>query len=142
MRFDLVSNLHPLVAVAPIAARTDNTAIVSTIFDTRGMLGVALLIAIGTNTDVDATFTVLLEESAASNMSGSNAVADADLIGTEALAGYTFADDVETRKLGYRGGKRYIRATITPSGNDSGNIFLAALWVGQPEDAPAANPPL
>lgn len=141
MRFDLVNNLHVVNAIPPVAARTDNTAIVSTIFDTRGMLGVALLLSLGANTDANATFSVLLEESSASDMTGATAVADADLLGTEALAGFTFGDDNEARKLGYRGGERYVRATITPAGNDSGNIFLAGLWVGKPEDAPAPNPP-
>ncbi len=142
MKFDLANKIHPLTAIAPAAARTDNTAIVSTIFDMRGMLGAALVLAIGTNTDVNATFSVLLEESDASDMTGATAVADADLTGTEALAGYTFADDAETRKLGYVGSSRYIRATITPAGNDSGNIFIAGVWIGSPEDQPAPNPPV
>jgi hypothetical protein len=142
MMFDLMNRIHPLVAIAPVAARTDNTAVVSTILDVRSFSAAALVIITGTNTDVNATFAVLLEESDASDMSGATAVADADLIGTEALAGFTFADDAETRKLGYRGSSRYIRATVTPSGNDSGNIFLAAAWIGTPLDQPAANPPV
>jgi hypothetical protein len=142
MKFDLANKIHPLTAIAPAAARTDNTAIVSTIFDMQGMMAAALVLAIGTNTDVNATFSVLLEESDASDMTGATAVADADLTGTEALAGYTFADDAETRKLGYVGSSRYIRATITPAGNDSGNIFLAGVWIGSPEDQPAPNPPV
>lgn len=141
MMFDLMNRVHTLPAIAPVAARTDNTAIVSTIFDVRAMSAAALLLVTGTNTDANATFVVLLEESNASDMTGAVAVADADLIGTEALAGYTFADDAETRKLGYKGSKRYIRATVTPSGNDAGNIFLAGIWIGTPLDQPAANPP-
>jgi hypothetical protein len=43
-------------------------------------------------------------------MTGAVAVADADLIGTELLAGYTFADDAETRKLGYVGATSATRA--------------------------------
>jgi hypothetical protein len=139
---DLASTLHVVNAIPPIAARTDNTAIVSSIIDLQGYDSAMFAISLGTNTDVDATFTALLEESNASNMSGSNAVADADLTGTEALASYTFADDTETRKLGYVGSKRYIRLTITPTGNDSGNIFIAAVaLLGSPNIAPTANPP-
>jgi hypothetical protein len=139
---DLTSHLQFKPAIAPAAARTDNTAIVSTILDTYGYGAAMLALVTGTETDTNATFAVLLEESNDSGMSGAAAVADADMIGTEALAGFQFDDDVECRKLGYIGNKRYIRATVTPSGNDSGNIFLSGMWVlGKPNSAPTANPP-
>jgi hypothetical protein len=139
---DLASNLHFKPAIAPIAARTDNTAIVSTILDTLAFGSAALALVTGTNTDADATFAVLLEESNDSGMSGAAAVDDKDMIGTEALAGFQFDDDVECRKLGYIGNKRYIRATVTPAGNAAGNIFLAGMWVqGHAASAPTANPP-
>lgn len=141
MKFDLMNRVHTVTAIAPVAARTDNTAIVSTIFDTRGMSAVMLALILGTNTDANATFTTLLEEGDDSELSDAAAVADGDMIGTEALASFTFADDTETRKLGYKGSKRYIRATVTPAGNDSGNIFIAGAWIGTPLDQPAANPP-
>jgi hypothetical protein len=57
---------------------------------------------------------VLLEESDDPAMAGAVAVADIDLIGTELLAAFQFDDDIECRKLGYSGSKRYIRATVTP----------------------------
>jgi hypothetical protein len=139
---DLASSLHFVPAIAPIAARTDNTAVVSAILDTKGYGSAVLAVVTGTNTDTNATFAALLEESDDSGMSGATSVDDKDMIGTETLAGFTFADDVECRKLGYTGSKRYIRATITPSGNDSGNIFLAGVWVlGHPASVPTANPP-
>ncbi|PSO30213.1 hypothetical protein [Bradyrhizobium sp. MOS002] len=139
---DIASSLHFKPAIAPIAARTDNTAIVSTILDTLGYGAATLAMVTGTETDVDATFTTLLEESNDSGMSGAVAVADADMIGTEALASFQFDDDVECRKLGYVGSKRYIRATVTPANNAAGNIFIAGIWVlGKPNSAPTANPP-
>ena len=65
------------------------------------------------------------------------------LLGTLAQASYTFADDGETRKIGYTGGKRYVRVTVTPSNNDAGNIFLAGVWLlGHPAKAPTLNPPV
>lgn len=141
MMRDLANNLTFKNAIPPVAARTDNTAIVSTTLDVRDMEGAVLVIQNGTNTDANATFAVLLEESADSGMSGQNAVADNDMNGTEALAGFQFDDDTECRKLGYHGTKRYIRATITPTGNDSGNIFLSATWVCKPRRLPTENPP-
>jgi hypothetical protein len=139
---DLMNNVHVVNAIPPVAARTDNTAIVSSIIDVRDFDSCMFAISVGANTDVNATFAVLLEESDASNMSGQNAVADADLNGLESLAGFQFDDDNETRKLGYRGSKRYIRLTITPTGNDSGNIFVAAVAIlGRAYILPTANPP-
>ena len=139
---DLANRLHFKPAIAPVAARTDNTAIVSTVLDTLGYGSAVLALVTGTNTDADATFTVLLEESNDSGMSGAAAVADADMIGTEVLASFTFADDVECRKLGYIGNKRYIRVTVAPAGNGAGDIFIAGVWVqGHPASMPTANPP-
>lgn len=138
---DLASNLHFKPAFAPGAAVTDNTAAVSAILDTYGYNAAMLAFITGTDADADATFTVLLEESDASDMTGAVAVADSDMIGTEALASYTFADDGECRKLGYIGYKRYIRATVTPAAN-TGNMYLGGMWVlGRPQTVPTANPP-
>lgn len=139
---DLMNNVHPVPLIAPVAARTDNTAIVSAIIDTQGYESCTLLLVTGTNTDANATFAVLVEDGDDSGLSDHAAVADAQLLGTEALAGFTFADDVECRKIGYVGNKRYVRMTVTPSGNDSGNIFLAGIAVlGHPALAPTDNPP-
>lgn len=140
---DLHNNIHPLVGIAPVAARTDNTAVVSTIVDTAGYESCEFVIITGTNTDANATFAVLVEDGNESDLSDNVAVDDAQLLGTEALAGFTFADDAETRKIGYVGGKRYVRVTVTPSGNDAGNIFLSGVWIlGHPRNAPTDNPPV
>lgn len=139
---DLMNVIHTVNAIPPIAARTDNTAIVSSIIDTLGYDSCTFVLAIGTNTDANATFAVTMDEGTASDLTGSNAVAAADLVGTYALAGYTFGDDTETRKIGYIGTKRYVRLTVTPTGNDAGNIFLAGVAVlGHPSRVPTANPP-
>lgn len=137
---DLMNDVTPKVAIAPVVT-TDNTALVSAVIDTLGYNSATFVIATGTLADADATFAVLLEESDASDLSGGNAVADADLIGTEALAGFTFAADSATRKLGYKGSKRYLRLTVTPSGN-TGNAPIAAIAIlGHANSRPTANPP-
>lgn len=140
MKRDITSDLHLITAIQPAAAaQTDNTAMVSAVLDLQGYNGAMLAIQLGGIADADATAVVLLEESDASG-SGFTAVADADLNGTEALAGFTFADDGECRKLGYVGNKRYLRATITPAAN-TGALALSATWVLRPETRPAPNPP-
>lgn len=136
---DITNGLDLKRAVSPQAARTDNTAIVSTACDLRGYDGAMLAINIGANTDTNATFAVLFEDS--DDNSTFAAVADEYLNGTEALASFQFDDDNELRKIGYSGIKRYVRATITPSGNDSGNIFVSAEWVLRALRQPTANPP-
>ena len=139
---DLHNSVYPKRALSPVAAGTDNTAYVSQILDMQGFEAAELLIMIGANTDADVTFTVLIEDGAESNLSDAAAVADAQLLGTEALAGFQFDDDNECRKIGYIGAKRYVRATITPANNGAGNIFMAAVWLlGFPRSAPTSNPP-
>jgi hypothetical protein len=141
---DQLNNLHVLNVIPPIAARTDNTAIVSTIVDTRGYDSATFAIAIGTNTDTNATFAVTMDHGDASDLSDATSVPTGSLVGTLALAGFTAAsDDTKSRKIGYVGSKRYVRLTITPSGNDSGNIFVAAVAIlGNPQQRPTPNPPV
>ena len=124
---DLANNI--LVKRALSSTRvTDNTAQVSQIIDHQGYDAVTFITNIGTIADTDATFTALLEESDDSGFSTSNAVADTDLIGTEAAASFQFDDDNEVRKLGYIGNKRYLRYTITPA-NNTGNADIGLIAV-------------
>jgi len=140
---DLMNHVHPVRAISPVAAGTDNTAIVSQIIDRKGYDSLTFAILAGANTDADATFTVLVEDGDDSGLSDNAAVADEQLVGTEALASFTFADDNETRKIGYIGDKRYVRLTITPANNAAGNIFVAAIaLLGHPDLQPTANPPV
>jgi len=139
---DLHNRIHPVPLIAPVAARTDNTAIVSAIIDRLNYESLELVLVTGTNTDANATFAVLVEDGNDPSLSDNAAVADEELLGTEAQAGFTFADDVECRKIGYVGSKRYVRLTVTPSGNDSGNIFIAGIaLLGNSNSSPTANPP-
>ena len=133
------ANLMKLVPLFnPVAAVTDNTAQVSAIIDTAGFNSVTLGIQTGTLSDADATFAVLVEDGDAANLSDNAAVADTYLVGTEAAASFTFANDNVTRKIGYVGSKRYVRMTVTPTGN-TGNLFLAGMAIlGDPARAPVA----
>lgn len=134
---DIHNSLHFVPLITPVAARTDNTAIVSAIIDTAGYESVELALVTGANTDANATFAVLVEDGDNSGLSDNAAVADTFLLGTEAGASFTFADDGECRKIGYVGSKRYVRMTVTPTGNDAGNIFIAGVAVlGNSRDKP------
>lgn len=139
---DLYNNLEFEKAEQPAAAVTDNTAFVSEIIDMKGMRSVlfAYIFAIA---DADATMTYLLEEGDDSSLSDNSAVADADMMGTEAEAA-TDEDDADSdgqvRVIGYFGSKRYVRLTITPAGN-TGNIFGAGIAIKVPKLKPATQNP-
>ena len=137
---DFLNNLHPIRAISPVSV-ADNTAEVGEIVDRQGFDGLSFVISTGSLADVDATFAVLVEDGNDSGLSDAAAVADADLLGTEALAGFTFGDDDETRKVGYIGDKRFVRLTITPSANGSAALFSAVAVLGWPSVAATVNPP-
>ncbi|MCW2246210.1 hypothetical protein M2352_001801 [Azospirillum fermentarium] len=138
---DLLNNITPVNIIPPSVATSDNTAVVSAIVDSLGYGSVTFVILTGTLADADATFSVLVEHGDAANLSDALAVPDELLVGTEALAGFTFAHDNKARKVGYVGGKRYQRLTITPTGNASAANLGAVAILGHPVNAPTANPP-
>lgn len=127
--------------ISPVSV-ADTTAQVGEIIDVKGFDSLTYLIATGSLADADATFTVLLEEGDAANLSDAAAVADADLLGTEALASFIFSDDNKCFKLGYIGSKRYTRLTITPAANSSAGVICAVAVLGEAQIQPTANPPV
>lgn len=137
---DMMNQIHLQPAFLPKAAVTDGTAQVSEVADLKGYGSCTLALVTGTLTDADAVWSVLIEDS--DDNSTYAAVADEYLVGTEALAGFTFADDNECRKIGYTGVKRYVRATIDDTTANTGNLFVAGVWIlGHPSRQPTANPP-
>jgi hypothetical protein len=137
---DLMNNLDFLQAFPPKAAVTDGTAQVSAIADRQGYDSLVLAFTTGTLSDSDAVWSVLIEDS--DDGTNFDAVADDYLNGTELLAGFAFGDDNECRKIGYTGGKRYVRATIDDTTANTGDLFVAGMWIfGHPSRVPTANPP-
>lgn len=94
----------------------------------------------GALADADAGFTTLVEHGDQANLSDAAAVPDDMLNGLEATASFIFSDDDKVFKIGYRGPKQYVRVTVTPA-NNTGNAFIAGLWVAELLTRPAANPP-
>lgn len=137
---DLMNNIHVVRAISPVSV-SDNTAQVSQIIDVQDYNSLTFVIAAGGLADTDATFAVLVEHGDDPALSDAAAVPDEQLIGTEALAGFTFADDDEPRKIGYRGSKRYVRLTVTPSSNSAAALLAAVAILGHPAQRPTANPP-
>lgn len=78
-----------------------------------------------------------MDEGNVSNLSDAAAVAAADLVGSYADASFTFANDNAVKKIGYKGIKRYVRLTVTPTGNDAGNLDMGVIAVlGDPIKQP------
>jgi hypothetical protein len=134
---DLHHNLAFRRAISPVSV-ADNTAQVSQIIDTSGFSSLEFAINIGAVADADATFTVLVEDGNAANLSDAVAVADSALLGTELLAGFQFDSDNQVRNIGYIGYKRYVRLTITPVNNASAALLSAMAILGHPSSVPTA----
>ena len=138
---DLMSNIHPVSAIPLGPAVTDNSPFVGMVVDRRGFGSLVFVIHAGTLTTAGATFTPLVEHGDAADLSDAAAVPDDLLSGSEAMAGFTGANDGVVRKVGYVGGKRYVRLTVTPSGNGAAASLSAMAVLGHPVNAPTPNPP-
>ncbi len=132
---DSYNQIKPVRALSPVSV-ADDTAQVSEIIDIQGFQSLLFVIALGAIADADATFAVLVEHGDDAALSDAEAVPDIELLGTEAGAAFQFDDDNGVKKIGYRGYKRYIRLTITPSGNGSAALLSAVALLGHGSDNP------
>lgn len=136
---DLFNELYCTLGFAPVVLTNSDTAQATGIIDMQGYDSILFVVLTGTLTDANATFTASLaagnavdSESSPTSITDSAAVTDAnELLGTLAAGGgsFTFAEDLKAIKLGYRGSKRWVKFTLTPSGNDSGAAPLACLVI-------------
>jgi hypothetical protein len=138
---DMYHNIKPVRVISPADnGPAGDAPIVGQIVDNAGFNALTYIVETGTIDDTNATFTTLLEEGAAANLSDAAAVADEHMLGTEALASFTYADDDKVKKLGYIGSKQFTRMTITPSG--LGTAQVAALSVCAVLALPSSSPVL
>lgn len=114
---DMHNNVKVVTAVAPVAIGTTGTGQVGKVIDRQGFGGVEFIVAYGTVTATAAVYTVTVKEG---DVTGTmTSVADADLIGTEALAGVAATTPRTSgvsknvmKKVGYKGGKRYVQCGV------------------------------
>jgi len=140
MKRDLMNNIHPVVAIAPVVV-TDGTAQTSAAIDVRNYKSVTFVILLGTLADADATWTVEVLEGPTSTQGDHTAVADKNLLGTEALAGFQFDNDGECRKVGYVGDADYVSIEIDDDTANSGAAPMAVVMIAEPYERPTSNPP-
>ena len=136
---EMVNNISVINGFPPVVLTNVDTAQVSAIIDTQGFDSAAFLIHTGTLTDADATFVVLVEDGDDSGLSDNAAVADIFLEPVEATVNFDFGDDLIVRKIAYTGPKRYLRCTVTPTGNNAGAAPLSCMaLLGRPHEQPDA----
>jgi len=139
---DQSTRFHFVTAIKPQTQTNADTAIVGPIIDRKGYDSLTFCLLLGTMTDANVTGAVTFEHGDDSGLSDTAVPAATDLIGTPTLMGFQYDDDIECRKIGYVGVKRYVRVTVTPTGNDSGALPIACVAIlGTPAAGPTANPP-
>lgn len=132
---DLHDNIKCVRAISPVSVG-DNTAQVSQIIDRAGYNALEFVIPLGSIADADATFAVTFEHGDDSALADTAVPAAGDLLGTTSGAAFQFDDDNKVIKIGYRGAKRYVRMTITPSNNTSAALLSAVAILGLPIKGP------
>lgn len=122
MKKDLYNKILQKVAFNTQAISTDTTTN-GEIIDLQGFDSATFIIQSGSLTD--GTYTPLIHEGNESDLSDAGAVADADLIGTEAAAAFSATDDNKSKRIGYVGGKRYIRLSLVSASTSTGGTLSA-----------------
>lgn len=135
-KVDLRSNQQAVLGISDTLSGT--TASKGNICDLQGFEGATLFLATGIVTDAGTAsgFSFEVQESDDTADTNFTAVADADLIGTEAALTVTSddADEELIGSIGYRGSKRYIRVVATGTTNTA--AVVAGVWVkGAPVSA-------
>jgi len=136
MTQDLYNEIKQINAL-DIQTIASNTTTAGDIIDTAGYSSLTFVFQTGTLTDGD--YTVLIQDGDDSGLSDAAAVADTELLGTEAGASFTAdGDDNKTSKIGYVGVKRYVRLSIVSTSTSSGAVVGAIAILGharvQPQD--------
>lgn len=133
---DLKNNIKVSNALN-IQAISTNATTAGAIIDTKGFDSLTFVFQTGTITDGD--YTLLIHEGDNGALSDATAVADADLLGTEALASFAAdTDDNKVSKIGYRGNKRYVRLSVVSTNVTTGGTVGAVAVQGHPQFAPVA----
>lgn len=141
---DLHSNIRTKTVITPVAIGANATKS-GIVIDRQGYGGVEFIVAYGSVTTTGTVVTLVCKEGDATGTLTS--VADANLIGTEALAGLAAATPRAagttkevSKRLGYKGIKRYVTVDAVQTGVTSvGCIGIVAL-LHSPDNAPQTNP--
>lgn len=141
---DLHSNSRTLniITAAAIGANATKSGLVK---DRQGYGGVEFIVSYGSVTTTGTVVTLVCKEG---DVTGTmTSVADTDLIGTEALASLAAATPRTagttkevTKRLGYKGNKRYVTVDAVQTGVTSVGCISVVALLHHPMNAPATNP--
>lgn len=139
---DLHNSINIIRAVSPVAIGTTGTGKTSGAIDLQGYEAAEIEVAYGAVTATNAVFTVTVLDGDTTTGSFTS-VADADLIGTEAAAGLAAGVRASgttmnvTKRVGYKGSKRYVKAKVA-STVTAGTLVAVNVLRGHPRHHPAA----
>lgn len=141
---DLHANVKQALAIIPAAIGANATK-TGSIIDRQGYGGVEFLVSYGSVTTTGTVVTLVCKEG---DVTGTlTSVADADLLGTEALASLLAATPRTagttkevSKRLGYKGTKRYVQLSAVQTGVTSVGCVSATALLFSPSLAPISNP--
>lgn len=130
---DMHNNIKVVHAITPQAVGTTGAAggKLSAVIDRKGFESVEFVFSSGASATVADTVTPIVYESDTATTAGFAAVADADLLGTEAAAALTLTAAASS-KIGYRGNKRYVGIRLYGTGTATAIVSAAAV-LGNPQ---------
>lgn len=140
---ELHSNIKQVQAIIPAAIGANATK-TGPVIDRAGYGGVEFIAAYGSVTTTGTVATLVIKEG---DVTGTmTSAADADLLGTEALASLAAGTRVAgtgkevTKRVGYKGTKRYVQALVVQTGVTSVGCVSVDAILFNPSTAPVSNP--
>jgi hypothetical protein len=130
-----------VITAAAIGANATKTGLV---IDRQGYGGVEFTVSYGSVTTTGTVVTLVVKEGSVTGTLTS--VADADLLGTETLASLAAGARVAgtgkevTKRIGYKGIKRYVSVDAVQTGVTSVGCISVDAILHNPNNAPTANP--
>lgn len=140
---DLHNNVRTKSVIAPVAIGANATK-TGVVIDRQGYGGVEFVASYGSVTTTGTVVTLVVKEGDATGSLTS--VADANLLGTETLASLAAGARVAgtskevTKRVGYKGSKRYVSVDAISTGTTSVGCVGVAALLHSPQIAPTPNP--
>lgn len=142
---DLHNNSRAKRVIAPIAIGANATK-TGVVIDRQGYGGVEFIASYGAVTTTGTIVTLVVKEG---DVTGTlTSVADADLLGTETLASLPVQATARTsevgknvtKRVGYKGSKRYVSVDAISTGTTSVGCVSVEALLHHAQNAPTANP--
>lgn len=142
---DMHNNIRAQRVIAPVAIGANATK-TGAVIDRAGYGGVEFVASYGAVTTTGTVVTLVVKEGDATGSLTS--VADADLLGTEVLVSLPVQATARTsgvgknvtKRVGYKGSKRYVSVDAISTGTTSVGCISVEALLHNPLNAPTANP--